>query len=272
LQQKGMAKNQSKGASLEGEQDVAKTAEDQEKELLHEISILQSLRHPDLVMFLGACFESEQIMFITEYMPGGDLERYYQLQRKARQAIYRPPMRQLLAWARALLRALTFLHGCSRRIIHRDLKPLNLLLSQDLALKVADFGISKLTSSGFCSEYTRMTGGVGSLRYMAPEVVRHEQYTEKADIYSAALILYFMSSGRAPFHEHGKDPESVLQKFVNGEEPRPMISQCHQSLKRVVQDGWNPIAAQRPSASEMLQTLSNDASDTSVAVNCCLIA
>jgi len=52
LQQKGMAKNQSKGASLEGEQDVAKTAEDQEKELLHEISILQSLRHPDLVMFL----------------------------------------------------------------------------------------------------------------------------------------------------------------------------------------------------------------------------
>lgn len=251
-----IARKRSKGSSLEGNADVPQSVKEQYEELLHEISILQSIRHPDLVMFLGACLQDEPLMFLTEYMPGGDLERYYQAKRVARQGIYRPPKQQLLAWSRALCRALSFLHGCSPRIIHRDLKPLNLLLTHTLELKITDFGISKLTSMSVCCDPTKMTGGVGSLRYMAPEVVRHEQYNEKADIYSTGLILYFMSSGRDPFYEHGINPEVVLEKFIAGEEPRPLISDCHQFLKHIMEQAWHPKAARRPRAADLCHMLS----------------
>ena len=58
-------------ANLQGEDDFT-------EELLHEIELLSSLRHPDLVMFLGACLEpSEALWCISEYLPEGDLERYF---------------------------------------------------------------------------------------------------------------------------------------------------------------------------------------------------
>jgi len=253
---------------VQADEDTASPDQSQYEEILHEISILQSLRHPDLVMFLGACLEAQPILFVTEYMPGGDLERYYQAKRKACLGIYRPPVRHLLEWAKALCRALAFLHGCSRCIIHRDLKPLNLLLSQNLELKVADFGISRCSSSCNCSNYTEMTGGVGSLRYMAPEIVRHQQYNEKADIYSAGLIFYFMSSGRAPFHEHGTNPEVVLEQFLKGQEPRPQSSECHQFLRCIMEAAWHEDAGSRPCASELFSMLS----ESNTQANCCTVS
>jgi len=253
-----IARTSSTNKLKEGHTRDEEAPEEQEllEELLHEISILQSLRHPDLVMFLGACLEEKPIMFLTEYMPGGDLERYYQAQRKAKQGLYRPDMLQLLSWARALFRALAFLHGMPRPIIHRDLKPLNLLLNRTLELKVADFGISKLTTDRVCVESYKMTGGVGSLRYMAPEVVRHQRYNEKADIYSAALILYFMSSGRNPFHEMGSNPELVLKEYLKGQEPRPQLNECHKALRSTMKEAWHVNLESRPSAVDLVHQLS----------------
>ena len=132
----------------------------------------------------------------------------------------------------SVARALSFLHGRNVPIIHRDLKPLNLLLNSHLDVKVADLGISRGAAD---EEYEgfKMTGGIGTLRYMAPEVVCHQSYNEKVDIYAFALILYFMSSGREPFHELGSDPERVLQQFKDGYQPRPPTSHCHKGLRAV---------------------------------------
>jgi len=238
------------------------------EEMLHQISILQSLWHPDLVMFLGAFLQDPPIMLVIEYMPGGDLERYYKAKRKTRRGIYRPPIHHLLAWAKALCRALQFLHGSSQCYIHRDLKPSNLLLSHKLELKVADFGISKFSPSYNFSDYTKMAGGVGSLRYMAPEIMRHQQYSEKADIYSAGLIFYFMSSGRAPYHEHGTHPEVVLETFLKGQEPRPQSSECHQFLRHIMESAWHQDAESRPCARELRSMLLESYTDSP----CCTVS
>ncbi|OLP96560.1 Ankyrin-3 [Symbiodinium microadriaticum] len=157
-------------------------------ELLHEIDLLSSLRHPDLLMFLGACIEPHMpIMCVTEFLPAGDLERYFVAQRKKHNAaIWRPVLIQVIQWSSAIGRALSFLHD--RDVVHRDLKPLNLLLTKHLEIKVSDFGISRLMARE-CDHYA-MTGGVGSYRYMAPEVVRHEAYDQKVDIYAYGLIMY----------------------------------------------------------------------------------
>uniref|UniRef100_A0A7S4UJM5 Protein kinase domain-containing protein n=1 Tax=Alexandrium monilatum TaxID=311494 RepID=A0A7S4UJM5_9DINO len=249
---------------------------DLESELIHEIELLSSVRHPDLVLFLGACLQDEAVMFVIEYVEGGDLERFYMRKRRESGDVFKANIRQQLRWASAVARALSFLHGCRNRIIHRDLKPLNLLMTRDLKdIKVTDFGISKVTyRPGQRSSQRRlslnsnepymMTGGVGSWRYMAPEVVRHEKYNEKADIFSFGLILFFMSSGMDPFHEMAEE-DGMLKEYLKGNEPRPGTGECHKKLRDVMSAAWHVDSKQRPSAAEMVTMLADVTMDTKCA-------
>jgi serine/threonine protein kinase len=240
------------------------------KEVLHEISILSTMRHPDLVMFLGACIYSARPFLISEFMEGGDLDRYYIMKACQRGSPYRPDVSLFLRWSSAVARALCFLHNCSSPIIHRDLKPLNLLLTKNNDLKVTDFGISKLVRPSLADQSEdrapMMTGGVGTWRYMAPEVVRAEQYTDRADIYSFALIMWFMSTGLQPFMEQfGPDAELVLRDYLKGNEPRPGFSSTSgllsgsrstaATLRQLVQDCWYRRADTRPSAQQCVERL-----------------
>lgn len=234
------------------------------EELLHEIRTLSTLRHPDLVMFLGACLDTTPVFFLTEYMEGGDLESYLRSQRDKLGRVYKPPLENVLSWACSVARALTFLHGCARPIIHRDLKPLNLLLNKNLEVKVTDFGLSKIMTPQLYREgivlppAPRMSGGVGTWRYMAPEVVRYEQYTDRIDIFAFALILYFMCTGQQPFHEFcGNNPELVLKAYIRLEEPRPELSSTvgTAELRKLMADAWHVTPSARPSAQRCAERL-----------------
>ncbi|CAJ1440175.1 unnamed protein product, partial [Effrenium voratum] len=226
-------------------------------EMLHEIQLVASLRHPDLVLFLGACLEPEApVMFVTEYMAGGDLEHYLHEQRRTRGFdVWAPSFLQTVEWLSAVCRALAFLHNCSTPIIHRDLKPLNLLLTKNLEVKVTDFGISKMMTKVSSKCMSHMTGGVGTYLYMAPEVVRHQNYDEKVDIYSLGLIMYFLSSGKRPFCHLGITPQDLLDQFVKGKEPRPVVEDCHRALRGLMVRCWAVQREQRPSAEEVLAEL-----------------
>ena len=76
-----------------------------------------------------------------------------------------------------------------------------------------------------------MTGGIGTWRYMAPEVVRDEPYDEKIDIYGLGLIMYYLFSGRPPFFSVGKDPRPVLRAYRRGHEPRPSLRGLSKALR-----------------------------------------
>eukprot|EP00439_Symbiodinium_sp_Y106_P058970 s193_g8.t1 len=172
-------------------------------ELLHEVETLSAIRHPDLVLFLGACLDmSGPLACVMEYMPGGDLENFYKLKRQKHQVpAWHPNVARVAQWACAVARALSFLHERTQPIVHRDLKPMNLLLTKHLDVKVSDLGISRVLEAAGARDCYTMTGGV----------VRREQYSEKADIYAFALILYFLSSGRQPFHHMSADPDVILK-------------------------------------------------------------
>jgi len=237
------------------------------KEVYHEIKLLSTMRHPDLVMFLGACLDGPRPFFVTEFMEGGDLDSFYTMKARKLGHPFRPNMSTFMRWASSVARALSFLHNCTQPIIHRDLKPLNLLLDASYTLKVTDFGISKLMAPKAKVDETPapyMSGGVGTWRYMAPEVVRYKQYTDRVDIYSFALVMWFMSTGQEPFVEQfGRDAEAVLKAYIKGQEPRPDTSASgsrlgpaipkvlHQFLK----DCWHVVPEERPSSLECTQQL-----------------
>ncbi|CAE7335825.1 unnamed protein product [Symbiodinium natans] len=224
------------GAAMGAGEDKSATQVALTDELLHEVETLSQIRHPDLVLFLGACLDmSRPLACIMEYMPGGDLENFYLAKRKKHQVPdWHPNVSRVAQWACSVARALSFLHDRAVPLVHRDLKPLNLLLSKHLDVKVADLGISRVLEVASAESY-RMTGAIGTLHYMAPEVARHQKYNAKVDIYAFALIIYFLSSGRQPFHHLTRDPEQILKEYAKGNEPRPRVADCQPPLRQLIQ-------------------------------------
>eukprot|EP00437_Effrenium_voratum_P007668 CAMPEP_0181424100 /NCGR_PEP_ID=MMETSP1110-20121109/14469_1 /TAXON_ID=174948 /ORGANISM="Symbiodinium sp., Strain CCMP421" /LENGTH=365 /DNA_ID=CAMNT_0023547245 /DNA_START=45 /DNA_END=1142 /DNA_ORIENTATION=- len=256
-------------ASWQGQQvankqlQVHESMDDSRAELLHEVQILSSLEHPCLVRLMGANVNDASPtgpFMLTEFMEHGDVETYMQKQRqKYEDPVYKPRFSVAMGWAMNAGEALRYLHGLPSPIIHRDLKPLNLFLTKDLQVKVGDFGISKMLPSrlsGDAEPAPNMTGGVGTWRYMAPEVARHEAYTEKMDIYAYGLIMYYIFSGRQPFFAY-KDVEDILKAFIRKEEPRPDLK-CltNAELRAFLPEAWHQSQACRPSAAECLSCLS----------------
>ncbi len=164
----------------------------------NEAVALDAVRHPHVILRLGHGTASDlrEVPFhylVLEYMPGGDLLELCR---------HRPdkalPLEEALSYFHQACEALAFAH--SKGIIHRDLKPNNFLLSADKrTLKVADFGVAKITS-GESTEITR----VGADVYAPPEHNPHEntgdlqQLTTAADVYSLAKSFYTVVCGRAP--------------------------------------------------------------------------
>ena len=104
-----------------------------------------------------------------------------------------------------------------------DLKPDNIGYSSDGTLKLRDFGLStcvRTRTNDF--ETYAMAGFTGSLRYMAPEVVRSEAYTEKVDVYGFGLLLYQLITNKLPYN--GMNKETLIEQVTNNNQ-RPKIRQ-----------------------------------------------
>lgn len=164
----------------------------------NEAVALDTVRHPHVILRLGhgTAADLRGVPFhylVLEYMSGGDLLRLCR-----QQAGNRLPLDKALYHFKQACEALAYAH--SQGIIHRDVKPNNLLMSADhQTLKVADFGVAKLTT-GEEAEITRVGAGI----YAPPEhhpdeaTGRVERLTASADVYSLAKSVYTVVCGRAP--------------------------------------------------------------------------
>ena len=173
----------------------------------NEAIALDRVRHPHIIQRLGhgTAADLEGVPYhylVLEYMPGGDL---WSLCRK------RPvDLDATLSYFQQVAEALAYAH--SQRVIHRDIKPNNLLLSADRrVLKIADFGVAKMTHDE-ANEITR----VGTNVYAPPEHhpdVRaddlNEKLTPSADVYSLAKTIYTALTGRAP-RQFSREPIKEL--------------------------------------------------------------
>lgn len=225
------------------------------QDLINEISVISHLRHPNLVLFLGACTIVDPLFLLYEYMLNGSLDTYYNFKSKQRNKLWKPKMKQAHKWMHELSQAIYFLHHCYYPIMHRDLKPSNILLNEDLHIKLTDFGLSRTIKKKH--EKYKMSGCTGTLRYMAPEIIFNtgEDYDLKIDIYSLALNFWFICSGKVPFSELDSNPH-VIQLIQL--DYRPDIKEIEiVELKELIQQMWSKSPDNRPDIEHILKMIEN---------------
>ncbi|CAN6837104.1 unnamed protein product, partial [Brassica oleracea] len=224
--------------------------EDKVNAFRDELALLQKIRHPNVVQFLGAVTQSNPMMIVTEYLPKGDLRQYLD-----RKGSLMPA--QAVKFALEIARGMNYLHEHKpEAIIHCDLEPPNILRDDSGHLKVADFGISKLLVVKKTDKKDRpITSLDSSWRYMAPEVYRNEEYDTKVDVFSFALILQEMIEGFVPFHL--KEETEVPKAYI--EDERPPFNAPAKSypfgLRELIQECWDSEASKRPTFREIISTL-----------------
>ncbi|KAG9402480.1 hypothetical protein AC1031_007094 [Aphanomyces cochlioides] len=154
-----------------------------------EIKVMARLNHPKIVEFIGASWSNAlSIQAISEYMNCGDLKSL--LERSMKSGTVLPWLNVKLNLAVDITDALVYLHTLNPKYIHRDLKSRNILIDADNGAKLSDFGISRNRAAD-----ETMTAGVGTCRWMAPEVIRGEKYDESCDVWSFGCVLSEMDSG-----------------------------------------------------------------------------
>ncbi|XP_057537158.1 integrin-linked protein kinase 1-like [Amaranthus tricolor] len=226
------------------------TNEDKLRAFRDELSLLQRIRHPNVVQFLGAVTQHTPMMIVTEFLPRGDFCEFLQ---------NRGPLRPKTAvrYALDIARGMSYLHEIKPLpIIHCDLEPSNILCDDSGHLKVADFGVSKLLKVSKGVEEDRpVPDGETSCRYMAPELFRNENYDTKVDVFSFALILQEMIEGCPPFAS--MDEKDAQKAYCANERPpfRAAGKPYAHGLKELIEECWNEDPRKRPTFREIIPRL-----------------
>ncbi|KAL1533382.1 serine/threonine-protein kinase STY46-like [Salvia divinorum] len=213
---------------------------DMQREFSQEVYILRKIRHKNVVQFIGSCTRPPLLCIVTEFMSGGSV--YDALHRQT--GVLKLPA--TLKVAIDVTRGMCYLH--ENNIIHRDLKAANLLMDENEVVKIADFGVARvLVQSGV------MTAETGTYRWMAPEVIEHKPYNQKADVFSFGVMLWELLTGKVPYAQLTplQAAVGVLQKGL-----RPTIPKhTHPLVVELLERCWQQDPSLRPEFSEITEIL-----------------
>ncbi|XP_022147786.1 protein kinase and PP2C-like domain-containing protein isoform X2 [Momordica charantia] len=181
---------------------ILSTSEDLDK-FHKELQLLCELDHPSIVKLVAANAKPPSYMFFFEFYESPNLAE------KLHAEEWNPSINQVLMITLELAKALQYLHNLG--IVHRDVKPANVLLDKDLHPYLADFGLAvhrkylKGISAENWKSSGKPTGGfykksmVGTLIYMAPEILKKEIHSELSDVYSFGILINELLTGVVPY-------------------------------------------------------------------------
>eukprot|EP00210_Caulerpa_lentillifera_P007300 g6978.t1 len=213
------------------------------EEFLSEVKIMKRLRHPNVLLFMGACMQPPNLAIVTEFLPRGSL---YKLLHKTQFN----DDRLKLKMAKDVIKGMCYLHSHKPAIVHRDLKSPNLLVDKDWTVKVCDFGMSKMKANTYLSG----KGQGGTPEWMAPEVLRNERSDEKCDVYSFGVILYELVTGMTPWPTL-KPMQVVGAVGYNGQQ-LDLPLEVDSRIANIIKQCWSRDSHKRPSFQELLVMLS----------------
>ncbi|KAL5993091.1 hypothetical protein ACLOJK_014012 [Asimina triloba] len=185
---------------------ILKASADAMKEFVSEIEIITSLCHKNIISLVGFCFEDEKLLLVYDFLARGSLD----------ENLHGKKNQRILCWSErykvavGVAEALDYLHsGSSQPIIHRDVKSSNILLSDDLEPRLADFGLASLASTS--SSHITYSDVAGTFGYLAPEYFMYGKVNDKIDVYAFGVVLLELLTGRKPIsNEYPKGQESLV--------------------------------------------------------------
>jgi len=208
-----------------------------------EVEIMSQLSHNTVCEFIGACTTFPDLAVVMAYYPKGSLEDAY------RDRVLFRDFQSCHKVALGIARGLEYMHSVSPPIVHRDLKAGNIFLMEDGSVKIGDFGISTAVAE------PRPLTQCGTLKYMAPEIMRGENASEKVDIFSFGILLYELVFRKRPYEEINSNAFVVaMQAAYAG--LRPSLDHCpFPEFLSLIEECWAESPAHRPAASEIVRRL-----------------
>nr|KAF6472613.1 src-related kinase lacking C-terminal regulatory tyrosine and N-terminal myristylation sites [Molossus molossus] len=222
---------------------VIKSADMKLTDLAQEIQALKSLRHQRLIQLHAVCSAGEPVYIVTELMRKGNLQAF--LGSPEGRALS-PPV--LLGFACQVAEGMSYLE--ERRIVHRDLAARNVLVGDDLACKVADFGLARLLKDDV---YSPSSGSKIPVKWTAPEAANYRVYSQKSDVWSFGVLLYeVFTYGQCPYE--GLSNRETLQRIARGYRlPRPAA--CPAEAYVLMLGCWKGSPEERPAFAELQEKL-----------------
>ncbi len=166
------------------------------------------LSHPNIVHVYDMNRHEGTYYYVMEYVEGEDLGN---MMKRGVQFSWE----QVIDITRQVASALDAAHEQS--MVHRDIKPENILITPKGQVKVADFGLAKITN--VASNVTREGMILGTVNYMSPEQAKGSECDIRSDLYSLGVVLFRLLTGRVPFK--GENLHSIIYKHIHEPPPDP---------------------------------------------------
>ena len=201
------------------------------------------LADPHVVNVFDQGQDGEMAYLVMEYLPGITLRELLREQKRL-------TLPQTITIMDAILSGLSAAHRAG--IVHRDVKPENVLLAEDGRIKIGDFGLARATSANTATGQMLL----GTIAYLAPELVTRGTADARSDIYALGIMLYEMLSGEQPYK--GEQPMQIAYQHATHSVPRPSVKNAGvpEQLDELVLWATERSPEDRPTdAREMLERL-----------------
>lgn len=211
-----------------------------------EIILMMKLDHPNIVRLLGATLQGKHYNMFVEWMPGGSVAALLNA--------YGPFVETvILRYIKQVLAGVAFLHD--NQILHRDLKGANLLIdSTGHHLRIGDFGAAARMASHrtIADEFKGQL--LGTIAFMAPEVLRGEGYGRSCDVWSVGCVVIEMATAQPPWDAVNISNDlALLYKIACSKDPPPIPSTVSPVMRAVALHCLQPRSKDRPPAKELIR-------------------
>ncbi|KAH1023594.1 hypothetical protein HUJ04_012768 [Dendroctonus ponderosae] len=223
-------------------------------DFLNEASVMKAFNTTHVVKLLGVVSQGQPALVIMELMVNGDLKTYLRSHRPENDGNPPPSLKEILQMAIEIADGMAYLEG--KKFVHRDLAARNCMVSENLTVKIGDFG---MTRDIYETDYYRKgSRGLLPVRWMSPESLKDGVFSSSSDAWSYGVVLWEMATLASQPYQ-GLSNEQVLRYIMEGgimERPE----NCPDKLYEIMRLCWDLKPGRRPTFMHLCEMLLPDSS------------